>query len=293
MGRRRARETGGDRLDRPGVHARPAATSSVAAVASAGPGKPSFIITFPSWASSATATIISFSPAARAAGRGPTSTSFARSWPRRCVSCSLIAAGGRRRLRLRGQSPLRPRRAWRAHDHSRQARSPHHQARRRPLSSTDASPLRSRRLSRRAQVETVISMIKRRQGAYVRGRSYHSQCRDLRLMVLTHNVMILWRRGFLQSRSEPFLPTHRSESPFVPLDLASFLLQSPQLASDDGADSAEAGEAPPNRYRARLGHGGPGRVIEYLARLNTGDEISLSALALRYRRAQRRSRIGR
>ena len=43
----------------------------------------------------------------------------------------------------------------------------------------------------RCQVETVISMIKRRQGAHVPGRSYHSQCRDLRLLVLTHNVMIL------------------------------------------------------------------------------------------------------
>ena len=43
----------------------------------------------------------------------------------------------------------------------------------------------------RAQVETVMSMIKRRQGAHVRGTTYHSQCRDLRLMALTHNVMIL------------------------------------------------------------------------------------------------------
>jgi len=46
---------------------------------------------------------------------------------------------------------------------------------------------------RRAQVETVISMIKRRQGNHARGRTYHSQCRDLRLMALTHNVMILLR----------------------------------------------------------------------------------------------------
>jgi hypothetical protein len=45
--------------------------------------------------------------------------------------------------------------------------------------------------AQRAQVETVISMIKRRQGAHVRGLSYWSQCRDLRLKVLTHNVMIL------------------------------------------------------------------------------------------------------
>ncbi len=43
----------------------------------------------------------------------------------------------------------------------------------------------------RAQVETVMSMIKRRQGSHVRAVTYHSQCRDLRLMVLTHNVMIL------------------------------------------------------------------------------------------------------
>ena len=43
----------------------------------------------------------------------------------------------------------------------------------------------------RSQVETVMSMIKRRQGSFVRARKYHSQCRDLRLMVLTHNIMIL------------------------------------------------------------------------------------------------------
>jgi hypothetical protein len=45
----------------------------------------------------------------------------------------------------------------------------------------------------RSQVETVISMIKRRQGSFVRGRTYWSQCRDLHLIVLTHNVMILVR----------------------------------------------------------------------------------------------------
>ena len=43
----------------------------------------------------------------------------------------------------------------------------------------------------RTQVETVMSMIKRRQGNHVHGRTYQSQCRDLRLMVLTHNIMIL------------------------------------------------------------------------------------------------------
>jgi hypothetical protein len=43
----------------------------------------------------------------------------------------------------------------------------------------------------RVQVETVISMLKRRLEAFVRARSYWSQCRELRLKVLTHNVMIL------------------------------------------------------------------------------------------------------
>jgi hypothetical protein len=45
----------------------------------------------------------------------------------------------------------------------------------------------------RCQVETVISMLKRRQGAFARGRSYWSQRRDLHLKVLTHNIMILRR----------------------------------------------------------------------------------------------------
>lgn len=45
---------------------------------------------------------------------------------------------------------------------------------------------------RRSQVETVVSMLKRRQGSHVRGHTYWSQCRDLHLMVLTHNLMILW-----------------------------------------------------------------------------------------------------
>jgi len=62
----------------------------------------------------------------------------------------------------------------------------------------------------RVQVETVMSMIKRRQGSCVRGHKYWSQCRDLRLLALTHNIMILmfaevfyrairtgFRRGFL------------------------------------------------------------------------------------------------
>jgi hypothetical protein len=55
----------------------------------------------------------------------------------------------------------------------------------------------------RAQVETVISMIKRRQSSHVSGRSYPSQCRDLHLMALTHNIMILWS-GTVFYRAPPW-----------------------------------------------------------------------------------------
>jgi Transposase DDE domain len=43
----------------------------------------------------------------------------------------------------------------------------------------------------RWQVETVISMIKRRLGSVVNARSYWSQCRELLLLAITHNVMLV------------------------------------------------------------------------------------------------------
>jgi hypothetical protein len=46
-----------------------------------------------------------------------------------------------------------------------------------------SEPRRVAAYHRRTQIETVISMIKRRQGAHARCRTYHSQCHDLRLMV--------------------------------------------------------------------------------------------------------------
>ena len=58
----------------------------------------------------------------------------------------------------------------------------------------------------RVQVETVISMVKRRLEAFVRGRTAWSQRRELRLKVLTHNVMILLRiEVFYRARMSPFL----------------------------------------------------------------------------------------
>jgi endonuclease III-like uncharacterized protein len=43
----------------------------------------------------------------------------------------------------------------------------------------------------RVQVETVISMIKRRLEGCIRSHSYWNQRRELRLKVLSHNIMIL------------------------------------------------------------------------------------------------------
>lgn len=43
----------------------------------------------------------------------------------------------------------------------------------------------------RWQVETIFSMIKRNYGSALRGRHYWSQCRDMLLLVLTHNIAII------------------------------------------------------------------------------------------------------
>ncbi|QDV16878.1 Transposase DDE domain protein [Gimesia panareensis] len=52
----------------------------------------------------------------------------------------------------------------------------------------------------RWQVETVNSMIKRMQGSALRSRRYWSQCREIVLRTITHNIMILHQtKPFLQS----------------------------------------------------------------------------------------------
>ena len=58
----------------------------------------------------------------------------------------------------------------------------------------------------RWQVETVFSMIKRNFGSAVRARNYWSQCRELMLMVLAHNlaVILLLRKLFYRALPEPF-----------------------------------------------------------------------------------------
>jgi hypothetical protein len=57
----------------------------------------------------------------------------------------------------------------------------------------------------RWQVETAFSMLKRRLATSVNGHSYWSQCRDLLLLAVTYNLMILYAAvGFLRSNFKPF-----------------------------------------------------------------------------------------
>ncbi len=57
----------------------------------------------------------------------------------------------------------------------------------------------------RWQIETVFSMLKRRLGSAVHARTYWSQCRQMILMAITHNVMVLRiREVFYRACQEPF-----------------------------------------------------------------------------------------
>ncbi|HEX2242957.1 MAG TPA: transposase [Gammaproteobacteria bacterium] len=57
-----------------------------------------------------------------------------------------------------------------------------------------AGRLHLTRYGQRWQAETVISMLKRLMGSALRARNYWSQCREIVLRAITHNVMILRRR---------------------------------------------------------------------------------------------------
>ena len=58
----------------------------------------------------------------------------------------------------------------------------------------------------RWQVETVFSMIKRNFGSALRARRYWSQCREMMLLVLTHNIAIiqLVKELFYRAGQTPF-----------------------------------------------------------------------------------------
>jgi hypothetical protein len=66
-------------------------------------------------------------------------------------------------------------------------------------------PRKRRRYGQRWQVETVVSMLKRRLGETLNARSHQRQNRALFLKVITHNLMIvIWELGFLQSNPDTF-----------------------------------------------------------------------------------------
>jgi len=110
----------------------------------------------------------------------------------------------------------------------------------------------------RAQVETVISTIKRRQGAHVAARSPRRQHRELRLMALTRNVMILlcWQvfyRAFVTPFPRPVsAPADRGGSAnrrwraFVPFSpYQSFRNASPEAPSIAVTTSTASSNSPP------------------------------------------------
>jgi hypothetical protein len=57
---------------------------------------------------------------------------------------------------------------------------------------------------RRAQVETVFSMLKRTFGSALRATSRHGRRRDLRLRVLTHNIALALSRVFYRADVTPY-----------------------------------------------------------------------------------------
>jgi len=87
-----------------------------------------------------------------------------------------------------------------------------------------AACCKDKKYGQRWQVETVVSMIKRRLGSALRARRYWSQSREITLREITLNVMILYcvYWSFLQSKPDPFssskkvLSTRRA--PTRPLD---------------------------------------------------------------------------
>jgi hypothetical protein len=71
-----------------------------------------------------------------------------------------------------------------------------------------------KKYGQRWQTETVNSMIKRRLGSALRARSYWSQCREIILRVITHNVMIvICVKVFYRARQPPFLAGPRVPDP--------------------------------------------------------------------------------
>ena len=71
----------------------------------------------------------------------------------------------------------------------------------------------------RWQIETVFSMLKRNMGASLRARRYHTQSREIRLRILTHNIMILLlqRMFYTEQDSHLFSDCHNYQVHTIPL----------------------------------------------------------------------------
>lgn len=68
--------------------------------------------------------------------------------------------------------------------------------------------------TQRWQIETVVSMIKRNLGDSLSGTAYHSQCRELRRLVIVHNIMIVLSiRRFSTEHSRPLFLPRRGAAP--------------------------------------------------------------------------------
>jgi hypothetical protein len=106
----------------------------------------------------------------------------------------------------------------------------------------------------RWQTETVNSMIKRRLGSALRARSYWSQCREIILRAITHNVMIVipvrvFYRAWpspLSGRSIPVASVHRFEADRFrrPRATTRMALRFPQVNMRNGSASAKVAHGP-------------------------------------------------
>jgi hypothetical protein len=77
------------------------------------------------------------------------------------------------------------------------------------------------RYGQRWQVETVFSMIKRNLGSALNGRSYWSQCREMMLLAITHNIMIVMPAElfYTAAQNPTKVTTHRGAANFSGLEV--------------------------------------------------------------------------
>jgi hypothetical protein len=88
----------------------------------------------------------------------------------------------------------------------------------------------------RAQVETVISMMKRNLGAALRGKTHYSRRRDMLLRALTHNITLALLWVFYRAPRTPFCPSPNRSFRAIYVDSPSHQWQS--LVNNGGCNVA-------------------------------------------------------